>query len=416
MAEPIATRASRGHRTICLPIAEEVYARIVNDPAEFRRSIDDWFRSMPELFPANFGQGYQLKDDRMSAKQRLRIRRIVLKDGTAYSIRPSFVMPYLTARTTDAEGPLFLRRFGVPFWALARVFGHDPMFWYRLECGLGRASIVGTTIRQGAVPEHLLADEHHQTCDGQKVFIATTVGSGCCLGAEVAPTAGTDDLTAAYGVFKDEAQDVTPQYAPTTVSTDGWAGTQAAWKALFSQVVVLLCYLHAWLKIRDRAKHLKDLFAEASRRVWEAYHAPSRRSFAQRLRWLRKWATDHLKGIVLEKVLDLCQKRDRWSIAYRHPDGYRTSNMVDRIMRGMNRYFDHGQHLHGSRQACRWHCRAWALLCNFAPWHPATTRANADWRCPAERLNRHRYHDCWLQNLLISASLGGYRRPLPQNP
>jgi hypothetical protein len=371
---------------------------------------------MPELFPANFGQGYQLKDDRMSAKQRLPIRRIVLKDGTAYSIRPSFVMPYLTARTTDAEGPLFLRRFGVPFWALARVFGHDPMFWYRLECGLGRASIVGTTIRQGAVPEHLLADEHHQTCDGQKVFIATTVGSGCCLGAEVAPTAGTDDLTAAYGVFKDEAQDVTPQYAPTTVSTDGWAGTQAAWKALFSQVVVLLCYLHAWLKIRDRAKHLKDLFAEASRRVWEAYHAPNRRSFAQRLRWLRKWATDHLKGIVLEKVLDLCQKRERWSIAYRHPDGYRTSNMVDRIMRGMNRYFDHGQHLHGSRQACRWHCRAWALLCNFAPWHPATTRANADWRCPAERLNRHRYHDCWLQNLLISASLGGYRRPLPQNP
>jgi len=225
---------------------------------------------MPELFPANFGQGYQLKDDRMSAKQRLRIRRIVLTDGTAYSIRPSFLMPYLTARTADVEGPLFLRRFGVPFWALARVFGPDPMFWYRLECGLGRASIVGTTIRQGAVPEHLLADEHHQTCDGQKVFIATTVGSGCCLGAERAPTAGADDLTAAYGVFKDEARDVTPKYTPKTVSTDGWAATQAAWTALFSKVVLLLCFLHGWLKIRDRAKHLKGLFAEVSPRVWEA--------------------------------------------------------------------------------------------------------------------------------------------------
>ena len=31
------------------------------------------------------------------------------------------------------------------------------------------------------------------------------------------------------------------------------------------------------------------------------------------------------------------------------------------------------------------------------------------------RLNQHQYHDCWLQNLLISASLGGYRRPAPQN-
>ena len=45
-------------------------------------------------------------------------------------------------------------------------------------------------------------------------------------------------------------------------------------------------------------------------------------------------------GIVLEKVLDLCGKRDRWSIAYRHPDGHRTSNMLDRLMRGRNRSFD----------------------------------------------------------------------------
>src|SRR5512135_727502 len=82
----------------------------------------------------------------------------------------------------------------------------------------------------------------------------------------------------------------------------------------------------------------------------------------------------------------------------------------------MNRYFDHGQHLHGSRGACRLHCRAWALLSNFTPWHKATARKNQGWRSPAERLNQHRYHDCWLQNLLISASCGGYRGPLPQNP
>jgi hypothetical protein len=416
MAASLATRASRGHRTICLPIAEETYRRIVGDPVAYRRTLDDAFRRMPELFPAGFARGYQLKDDRNSVKQGLRIRRILLKDGTAYSIRPSFLMPYLSARTADVEDPLFLRTFGVPFWALARVFGHDPMFWYRLECGLGRSSVVGTTVRQAAVPEHLLADEHHQVCDGQKVFIAMTVGSGCCLGAEPAEAAGTDDLTAAYGVFKDEAQDVTPKYAPRTVNTDGWAGTQAAWKALFPRVVLLLCFLHAWLKIRDRAKHLKELFTEVSRRVWGAYHAPDRRHFAQRLRRLRQWATDHLKGIVLEKVVDLCQKRDRWSVAYGHSDGHRTSNMLDRLMRGMNRYFDRGQHLHGSREARRLHCRAWALLLNFAPWHPATTRANEDWRSPAERLNRHRYHDCWLQNLLISASLGGYRCPLPQKP
>jgi hypothetical protein len=34
-----ATRASRGQRTICLPITEDVYARIVNDSHEFRRTL-----------------------------------------------------------------------------------------------------------------------------------------------------------------------------------------------------------------------------------------------------------------------------------------------------------------------------------------------------------------------------------------
>ena len=415
MAAEVATRLSRGHRTICLPISEEAYSRIIDDPVAFRRALDECFQGMPELFPANFAHGYRLKDDRTSAKQGVLIRRIVTRDGTAYSIRPSFLMPYLTARTGDAEGPLFLRKFGVPFWALARVFGADSMFWYRMECGFGRFSVVGTTLRHAGVPAHLLADEHHQSLDGPTVFIATTVGAGCCLGAEPATAAGTDELTLAYAVFKDEARDVTPEYAPETVSTDGWKGTQAAWRALFPKVVILLCFLHAWLKVRERAKHLKEVFTEVSRRVWEAYHAPDRRRFAQRLRRLRQWASGVLTGVVLETVLDLCRKRPRFAVAYHHVGGHRTSNMLDRIMRGMNRYFDHGQHLHGSRGACRLHCRAWALLFNFTPWHPATARKNRGWRSPAERLNQHRYHDCWLQDLLISASLGGYREPLPQN-
>ena len=125
MAESLATRASRGHRTLCLPIAEESYRRFVGVPVEFRQAIDQCFRRSPELFPANFARGYQLKDDRISAKQGLPIRRLVTRDGVASSVRPSFLMPYLVARVGDVEGPLFLRKFGVPFWALARVFDRD---------------------------------------------------------------------------------------------------------------------------------------------------------------------------------------------------------------------------------------------------------------------------------------------------
>ncbi|SIN92130.1 hypothetical protein SAMN05444166_1620 [Singulisphaera sp. GP187] len=412
MAESLATQASRGHRTLCLPFEEESYRRVVGDPAEFRRVVDACFRDAPELFPAGFAHGYELKDHRISAKRGLPIRRILLRDGVAYSLRPSFLTPYLAARTGDVEAPLFLRTFGVPFWALARVFGRDPMYWYRLTCGLGRSSVAGTTVRRVEIPIHLLADEHHQTIDGEKVYVATTVGDGCVLGAEPAAAAGTADLTVAYGVFKAEARDVEPTYASRTVSVDGWTSTHQAWLALFPLIVLLRCFLHGWLNIRSRGK-LSESFRELSKRVWESYHAPSRRSLAQRLRRLREWAQGRgMSAWLLEQVEKLCGRSKEYGEAYSHPGGHRTSNMLDRMMRGMNRYFDRGQHLHGSPAACR----AWALLANYAPWHPAVASANEGWRCPAERLNRHRYHDDWLQNLLISASLGGYRSATPQNP
>ena len=182
---------------------------------------------------------------------------------------------------------------------------------------------------------------------------------------------------------------------------------------LFSGVTVLVCFLPAWLKIRCRGKK-HDLFSEVSRRVWEAYHAANRRSFSQRIRSLHTFAASHLSGWIQETTLDLCNKRALWSAAYDHPDGHRTSNMLDRLMRGMNRYYDSTQHLHGEAVVSRLTCRSQALLWNFSPWHPSQTR-RLGWQSPAERINEHRYHDQWLQNLLISASCGGYRTP-PQNP
>jgi len=394
-----------------LPVGKEAYLDIVADPRRFRCWIDQSFRDHPELFPKAFAAGYRLKDERSSAKTGLRLRRVRLKStGESFSVRPSFVLPYLTALTDDVQGTLFLRAFGVPLWALARVFGKDPMYWYRLEVSLGRNSIVGTTVRQARLPEHVLADEHHQTRDGDKNYIATTVGAGCCLGAALAQTAGADDLQGAYGVFKAEAQDAQPEYQPQTVSVDGWAATRQAWLGLFPLLVLLRCFLHGWLNIRSRGK-LSETFATLAEKVWDAYHALSRRSFAQRMRRLWEWSQQNVKAAwVLQQVKKLCGRSGEYGLAYSHPGGHRTSNMLDRLMRSMSRYFFDTQHLHGSKQACEHHCRAWALLFNFRPWHPATARANDGWRSPAERLNKHRYHDDWLQNLLVSASLGGYRR------
>jgi hypothetical protein len=396
--------------TLCLPIGKDDYTGLVGDPGRFRAWLDQSFHTWPELFPKAFPGGYRLKDARRSARTGVCLRRVRLKTtGAAYSVRPSFLLPYMVGTTDDLQGPLFLRAFGVPFWALTRVFGHTPMYWYRVEVSLGRNSVAGTTVRRVTLPAHLLADEHHQTRDGVKNYIATTVGDGCCLGADLAPTANADDLTAAYGIFQREAENAQPGYRPTTVGVDGWAATHQAWRTLFPLVVLLRCFLHGWLAIRSRGK-LSDAFAALSEKVWDAYHAPDRRAFGQRLRRLAEWARGQsLSAWLLEQVEKLCGRSGDYGVAYDHPGGHRTSNMLDRVMRSMNRYFEDGQHLHGSPVACGLHVRAWALLHNFRPWGAQAGRDNAGWRCPAERLNAYRYHDDWLQNLLASASLAGYR-------
>src|SRR5262249_54276341 len=139
---------------------------------------------------------------------------------------------------------------------------------------------------------------------------------------------------------------------------------------------------------------------ERSGKVWEAFAARDRRSFGQRMRRLWEWAASNVKGAwLLEQVEKFCKRKEEYGRAYDHPGGHRTSNMLDRVMRGMNRYFEDCQHLHGSAARCGGHCRPWALLHTFGPGHEARAWANQGWRGPAERLNEHRYHDHWLQNL-----------------
>ena len=290
------------------------------------------------------------------------------------------------------------------------------MYWHRLECSLGRSSLVGTTIQAaGGLPRHLVADEKHTTLAGEKVYLAATAGGGGCLGMALAEAAGNVELEAAYGVFRDEAHHLDPEYRPETVNVAGGPATQAARRALFNGATLILCFLHAFLKIRDRAKHLGEMFDVVREKVWGAYHAPGPRSFSQRLRRLREWAVANVeKPVVREKVLSLCGKREAFQAAYAHPGCHRTSSLVDRLLRRLDYHLYCGQHLHGSTGAAERGLRGWALIHNFAPPCPWTARETPGLRSPAERLNSTRCHSEWLQNLLVSASLGGCRRS-PRN-
>ena len=168
-------------------------------------------------------------------------------------------------------------------------------------------------------------------------------------------------------------------------------------------------FLHAFLKIRDRAtKALGAVFAQVQERVWEAYHAPSKRAFSQRLRRLRAWAETALPDSAMKThTLDLCAKRAQFSRSYDHRYAHRTSNMVDRLMRFLDRACFNGQYFHGTFEAAENRVRALALLWNFCPSSPSTVSKYHGQACPAERLNGRRYAENWLENLLVSGSMNG---------
>ena len=310
------------NRTIVLNFTEKMYSSFMEDNEIAHETIRYHYAQYPELFPKAMENGYMLNGGtRVSKKLGLKMRKIKVSN-ISYRIRPSFILPYCRAKTSDVSNALFLLKFGVPFWALAHVFGKNAMWWYRLYLSLHQYSIVGTTIRKKEfLPTDLLADEHHIKVKGEKAYVATTAGANCFLGMSVCPKADEESLTIGYVDFKEEAQDLNADYQPNTVNTDGWWATQNTWQSLFPAIKVIECFLHAFLKVRDRAtKKLANYFDLAADKIWDCYRAESRASLAQQIRRLKEWTTNKLPDCPMKQnILKLCKKKKKMDGAFRFP-------------------------------------------------------------------------------------------------
>ncbi len=283
------------------------------------------------------------------------------------------------------------------------------MYWYRIYLSLGRASIVGTTIKDPEkLPEHLVADEKHTWLRRKRVFLPTTVAKGCILGVGLTEAADGVALTQGYGEFQREAQLLDPNYAPITVNTDAWDGTQQALLNLFSTVTLVLCFLHAVLTVQKGCPSYRNLRKKLKTKLWKVYKANTAAEFLKRLRLALIWSKKHIrKKRTLHKMRKLCRRAAQFKIAYRFPQAHRTSNMVDRLMNHQDRLLYPMQYFHGSTASARLYLRAMALVWNFHP-YGAKTRSNCPERMsPFTDLNGFSYHDNWLHNLLIASSMNG---------
>jgi len=363
----------------------------------------------PELFPRVLAEGYMFHAQYRSRRQGVILRPIKLKaTGAVFTVRPAFLLPYGIARAEAVEKALYLQHWGVPFEALAYGFGRNVMFWYRAWLSLGRPNLVGTTVK-GAdkMLQDVVADEKITWLAGKEVVVPTTVGGGCVLGINVAGQATSSCLQEAHGEFIAEARAIFPAYQPRAVCRDGFQATRDAWRQLFPHLTLVLCFLHAILKLTEPCQ--ETLRQQVLDRVWTVYHAVTKAQFAQRLRRLTEWARSTLNGSVAQTIAKMGRLRTAFTPAYDCPQAARTTNAVDRVHNHLDRVLYAMHYCHGQQASARLAVRAWALQWNFHPYesrlhHEYPTRSS-----PFADLNGFHYHSNWLQNLLLASSMGGLR-------
>ena len=209
-----------------------------------------------------------------------------------------------------------------------------------------------------------------------------TVGEDAIMGVDLTNSADDGHMREACDQVAAEAENLAPRYAPKTVNTDGWAATRNAFKSLFPGIAVILCFLHGFLKIRDRSRQDPELH----RRGWDVYRAATADEFRRLMGQFQEWCgTRTWKTAVGAMLAKLGKRTEDCVVAYDHPGCRWASNMVDRPMNRLFRQMYSGRGLHGQQRSSEMRLKGWALLLNFRFYAPRSNQRR-DFASPAHRL------------------------------
>ncbi|MEY4905044.1 MAG: hypothetical protein RLZZ292_2859, partial [Bacteroidota bacterium] len=282
-------------------------------------------------------------------------------------------MPYMSGLVKDVSFGLLLILFGVPFWLVAYGLGRDAMYWYRLFNHLGRFDLLGTTLLDPTkMPKDLVVDEKISYWAQQEVYACMTVGGNCILGMGLSQEESESALSRVYGKFKKAAQRLIPDYQPISINSDGWAATKKTLKGLFTQATMVLCFLHSVIKIRQVAQK-EPKKQELFDKIWTIYHATDANGFDTAVLDLDNWAKENvIKDSVKERIAKISKRKEDFKTFFDAPTAKRTTNMVDRLMKPVDRFLFMKQYFHGDFKSAELMLNALAICINFAPFAPRT--------------------------------------------
>jgi hypothetical protein len=406
-------KSNRGDNIIRLPIDKTTYEELSLDTVKFRAKLSELISVHPEIFPTEISLGYEFHDKRTSKKQAFTHRRIRLRDGRIYGLYSHSWLPYMSADTSSSWYPLLLMYYGIPTWLIVLGFQKDEMHWYRKFKHFGRFNLVGSTIKNPEkIPQDVAVDEKFTWLRGTQIYVAMVGGLNCLLGICLSQHSDEESLKEAYGVFKEEALLLSPNYQLLSFVSDGWSATSNAMKCLFKQAIWTLCFLHSVIKIRSIAakEPQKQVLFD---KVWQVYQQENATDFIIKMEELKQWSDTNIeKKTVLEQINKMYSKTSLFTQSYHRENALRTSNMIDRPMKVMDRFLFCHQYFHGHLASAQWMVRAFAIVYNFVPFAPRTRRDNPNYfTSRMANINGFQYQENWLDNLMVAASCNGKLTP-----
>ena len=322
-------------------------------------------------------------------------------------------MRYLSYRTEQVKNALIAYHGGLSFENCAICFNINAMSLYRIICAFGKYSIPAILHKTGIpLPRYAQADEKHTKCLQEKGYIPLLTSGHVIWHIDYVDSLDDEVLENSYQKFAEETKTIDADYAPKTVTHDGFKSTINALHSIFKKTTFLICWLHACWSI---AKLISPFSKEEGKNLsWNLFEALKKYHSKTSLQCisLRSWFTALLRSYknvlppnLHESLKEWIKRRKPYFYAgMDYPLSLNFSFSIDHICNHLDRKLFMMKHFHHPESCKDLFLKGFALIHCFIPYQRFARNAH---KSPAQVEGAELPHPDWFVSLLMLTA-GGY--------
>lgn len=413
-------RRRNQNRTIVVDFqTESLYEQVCQDGKKFIERIVTFIVSAGLHLCHRQGCCEEKGLTRHSHYHRVRLNNLVIwrvecmECGAVFTVLPHFVLRYSSLPPEVAKKALLATHGGLSLENCHLLLAVSVMCIFRLVCALGKGGIVLPLAKCGLkLPAYFVADEKHSYCLTSKVYLPTIVVGRVIWHMGYTQTKNAGDFAHSYGIFKQQAEEIAPDYEPKAALTDGFESTRKSLLTIFPKIKLGNCLMHATKKVPSKlqqtATQTRQSLAGQFYRIFSqvpkltlipVFEVGQRlRHFVERVKKL----TGDQNAERIKQWID--EKKQGWYTLLQDKKIPKTSTCLDQAHNYLDRKLFDMKGFHHPSGNQREFISGLALLYNIVPYQ---RRAKNSGRCGIEVNGGKLPTKDWFLNLRIITS-GGY--------